>query len=74
LPIYANLNVQILGLMGMCLLQIPHNKLMKKGPKERLLMSLLSLDELNWCQLRPSRLTQRERLWPKSGRMGGFRM
>jgi len=46
LPIYANLNVQILGLMGMCLLQISHNKLMKKGPKERLLMSLLNLDEL----------------------------
>jgi len=46
LPINANLNVQILGLMGMCLLQIPHNKLMKKGPKERLLMSLLNLDEL----------------------------
>lgn len=47
-PFNANLNVFkcILGLMCMCLLQIPHNKLMKKGHKKVSLMASLNLDEL----------------------------
>lgn len=32
--------------MCMCLLQIPHNKLMKKGHKKSSLMASLNLDEL----------------------------